>query len=291
VTSLKTSTLNPEILFQDQDLLVINKPAGVVVNDAQSVVGERVQSWMRARLEQSAGDIAEDKSSWADLVPADFDDSYGTPELTFSQRAGMVHRLDKNTSGILVLAKNPGSLVNLLAQFRLRQVQKKYTCLVHGKVDPEEGVLDFPIGRARKDRKKFAVVIGGRPAQTSYQLEEYFEKLDRNKLIEANPAVATDPNEFFRQASRIYQGFSLVTCAPHTGRTHQIRVHLAHIQHPLVGDVNYVGKKRAKLDPVWCPRHFLHASQIELTHPRSGEPLQIKAELAEDLQAVLAVVL
>lgn len=276
--------LELEILFEDRDIVCVQKPAGVVVNDATTVKGDTVQSWMRRRFRAENLALEDD---WRSLVPSDFSDEFGTPAEIFEKRVGMVHRLDKDTSGVLILAKNPGSLVSLLAQFRLRHVSKKYLCLVHGVVKEKEGVLDFPLGRARSDRKKFAVVPDGRSASTSFVVEERFQGLDKPQLQAEIRAVAQDPVSFFKQADRIYQGFSLVQCLPHTGRTHQIRVHLAHIQHPLVGDTTYVGRKRAQLDPVWCPRHFLHAESLTFVHPRTGREQTVVAPLSTELEKVL----
>lgn len=270
-----------DILFEDQDLVVLNKPAGVVVNDAASVSGLTIQQWMREYL-LHAPEVPE--AEWLPQVPADFDPQYGSPTDIFVDRLGMVHRLDKNTSGVLVLAKHPGSLVNLLAQFRLRQVQKEYLCLVHGLVESGSGVIDAPLGRSNRDRKKFAVVEDGRSAVTEYQVEEIYMALNPAKLEQA--VGARTAQEIATKSERIYQGFSLVRCFPKTGRTHQIRVHMAHIQHPLVGDTTYVGKKRQKLDPLWCSRHFLHASKLTLHHPRTGELLTVTAPLTPDLIAV-----
>jgi 23S rRNA pseudouridine1911/1915/1917 synthase len=272
-----------KILFEDNDLLVINKPAGVVVNDASSVRGVTIQQWMQEYL-LACNEVPE--AEWQSMVPTDFDDQYGTPTTIFLERLGMVHRLDKNTSGALVLAKHPGSLVNLLAQFRDRQVQKEYTCLVHGYVSPTHGVIDAPIGRSSKDRKKFAVVPDGRTAQTEYQVNQVFTHLDPVKLADK---IGERAPELLQRSQSLYQGFSLVRCFPKTGRTHQIRVHFAHVNHPLVGDTTYVGKKRQKVDPVWCERHFLHASSITVQHPRTKQPLTVTAPLTEDLAAVQAV--
>lgn len=270
-----------DILFEDQDLVMINKPAGVVVNDATSVSGLTIQQWMREYL-LSVPEMPE--SEWQPQVPSDFDPQYGSPTDIFVERLGMVHRLDKNTSGVLVLAKHPGSLVNLLAQFRLRQVEKEYVCLVHGLVESGSGVIDAPLGRSNRDRKKFAVVADGRPAITEYMVEEIYSAINAKKLEQA--VGVNLAREIATKSERIYQGFSLVRCFPKTGRTHQIRVHMAHIQHPLVGDTTYVGKKRQKLDPLWCPRHFLHASKLTLHHPRTGEPLTVTAPLTADLVGV-----
>lgn len=265
-----------QLLFEDPDLAVINKPADLVVNQATTVGDTTVQSWWTEYLQR-----IDQATSWEELIPADFDSTYGSPEEIFSQRQGIVHRLDKDTSGALILAKNPGALVNLLAQFKQRTVSKKYTCLVHGKFRVPEGVIQAPVERASFDRQRFVVGVTGRPAETQYRVQAYFPSLTKEALALFSPLQ--------KKRLSVYQGFSLVECTPKTGRTHQIRVHLQHWGHPIVGDAKYVGKKRAKLDAVWLGRQFLHASQLTVTHPRSGESLTIEAPLADDLQAALAL--
>lgn len=266
-----------EILFEDKDLIIINKPAGVVVNNADTINEPTIQEWVADHLEGS------EPTDWHDLVPADFNPEFGAPTAIFEERGGIVHRLDKDTSGVLVLAKNPGSLVNLLAQFKQRTVQKTYLCLAHGKLRFAKGKVSAPLGRASADRKKFAVVAEGRPAETEYRVEEFYPHLDVETIAQEH--------KNFKKHAKIYQGFSLVTCWPKTGRTHQIRVHLKHLGHPIVGDVTYLGHKRAKLDPMWCPRQFLHASELLLIHPRTHEELSVSAPLTDDLKQVLSYVI
>jgi 23S rRNA pseudouridine1911/1915/1917 synthase len=268
--------MNIEIVFEDKDILVLNKPAGIVVNQAATVSQPTVQDWVVSHI----ADV--DEVEWRELVPDDFDAQYGTPEEIFEQRQGMVHRLDKDTSGVLVWAKNPGSLVNLLAQFKQRTVSKRYTCLVHGKFRVPEGTISAPLERASHDRQQFAISSSGRPAETQYQVQQTFKELKKEVL----------PSIFDKEKMKkvnLYQGFSLVHCWPKTGRTHQIRVHLKHWKHPIVGDSKYVGKRRAGMDHFWMKRQFLHAGELELTHPRSGETLLFEAPLSEDLQAALAL--
>lgn len=270
------------ILYQDQDLMVINKPAGVVVNEAKTVKEETIQKWFWEKHELTEAQISETKKDWQKLVPEDFTDEYGTPEEIFALRQGIVHRLDKETSGALILAKNPGSLANLLSQFKKRIPSKKYLCLAHGKFGVPEDIISFPLGRASENRLKFSVKIEGREAVTHYKVLDFFGGLDLEKLkLSGKAALALKKNK------NSYQGFSLVECWPKTGRTHQIRVHLRHIKHPLAGDKLYLGRKRKKLDPFWCGRHFLHASQITFTHPATGKELRIEAELSQDLKDVL----
>jgi len=295
-------TSTPKILFEDQDLMVINKPAGLVVNQADSVKVATLQDWLQTLVPQWQSTWV--ASQWQTLVPADFPIEFGSPESVFSDRVGIGHRLDKDTSGCLVIAKNPGALVQLLKQFRERLVKKTYTCLVHGGFGVKKGEINAPLTRSASDRRQFAVSIDGRPAVTAYQVEREF--LGLKGLVEAgklgwshlDPEYQAFQAQFahlpllaqkqLRQHKETYdQGFSLVSCWPKTGRTHQIRVHLTHLHHPLVGDQVYVGRKRAQLDALWCPRQFLHASRLELTHPRTHQPLVCEAPLPPELQQVL----
>lgn len=287
--------MTPHILYQDRDLMVINKPPGVVVNEADTQPHQTIQAWFQTFLateyQQSLTTIDWDSAvpGWQTCIPDDFDDSFGTPSQVFVERGGIVHRLDKDTSGLLLLAKHPGSLVHLLKQFKERSVHKTYLCLVHGKFGIEKDIISFPLGRASRDRTVFAVRPDGREAVTEYEVQAFYERLPAT-VWEAPGAAASGVaiKELLRRA-KIYQGFSLVRCFPHTGRTHQIRVHMAHLQHPLVGDTTYLGRKREALDPLWCPRHFLHAEAITFTHPATQAEQHFTAPLTADLEQVLAL--
>ncbi|HYD34596.1 MAG TPA: RluA family pseudouridine synthase [Vitreimonas sp.] len=282
-----THVLKPTILFEDNDLLLINKPPGLVLNRAQTVTEPTVQDWMEEYLGGAAGieQIIANSQAWLAVIPAQFDAQFGTPETIFRERLGIVHRLDKDTSGVLLLAKNPGSLVHLLRQFKDRQVSKTYLCLTHGKFKLEKGVVSAPLGRASHNRLQFAVQPEGRAAITEYEVQVFYPHLNLEKILE----LPTAKGQNIRKKSQIYQGFSLVKCWPKTGRTHQIRVHMAHLQHPLVGDSTYAGKKRQGLDATWCPRQFLHAEQLEFTHPRTQEQVSFTAPLTADLERALSL--
>lgn len=274
------------IIFEDDDIVVINKPPGVVVNRATSNAAPSIQDWMEEKQRDQAF-----VSDWATLVPTDFSTEYGTPENIFQDRLGMVHRLDKETSGVLVLAKHPGALVHLLAEFRNRRTTKVYQCLVHGKLRTPAGTIDAPLARDPHQRQRFAVVASGRSAQTRYVVQQTFSGFNQPALAEwfdRQSSLSMSLREFSKQTA-IYQGFSVLTCEPKTGRTHQIRVHLKHWQHPLVGDVTYLGKKRAKLDSLWCPRQFLHAAELTLIHPRTHQLQTFQAPLSDDLEQVLGL--
>lgn len=284
---------NPDILWEDEDLLVINKPAGMVVNNAKSASGLTVQQWMTARQgEDYMNKIlsGESQSDWMSLLPDDFSDEYGSAAEIFRQRGFIVHRLDKDTSGVLILAKNPGSMINLMSQFQKRQIQKHYQCLVHGRMVTPTDTIKLPIMRSVTQKHRFSVDPGGRVAETQYQVikeynfhpDQFIQRLkELHNLVNAN---------FEKQLASYQAGFSLINCAPKTGRTHQIRVHFAFLDHPLVGDRRYAGKRRQSLDAMWCPRHFLHANNIHFSHPRTGEKMSVQAPLPKDLKTTLSVI-
>lgn len=232
---------NPEIIFEDEWLLVVMKPAGLVVNRADSVAEETLQDWIENNIRitkyEARSTTEEDK--------------------IFQQRSGIAHRLDKETSGVMVIGKTPESLANLMAQFKARETKKEYLALVHGRVEPKENIINLPLGRSLFNRHKFRVDLWGKSALTGYRVEQYFPD------------------------------YSLVRLFPKTGRTHQIRVHMAHIGYPLVGDEVYCGRKRADKDRLWCTRHFLHAAKLELTHPQTHQIVQFEAPLPHDLQEAL----
>jgi 23S rRNA pseudouridine1911/1915/1917 synthase len=284
------------ILFEDDDLCVIHKPAGVVTNTSESHRGSTtVQAWFEEHLQPSISSIGPN-TEWQPMLELFYQHhtdereiaaTFGSAERIFAQRKGMVHRLDKETSGVLVLAKHPFALVHLLRQFRLRTVQKQYLCLVHGKLLPETGEVSAPLGRSLVDRKKFAVVGEGRAAVTAYQRVAWYPHFSLEHLDLVWSEVKPRAPRNFRRRLSSYQGFSLVQCSPKTGRTHQIRVHMAHLQHPIVGDGVYAGKKRQVLDQVWCPRQFLHAEQLTLVHPSTQESVTFRAPLPNDLDLVL----
>lgn len=227
--------LNISIIYQDNDLVVINKPAGVSVHRGISEKGETIADWLVEKFPEikNIGD---------------------EPEL----RSGIVHRLDKETSGVLVMARNQKSFEFLKNKFQSREVVKKYLALAEGELKKYKGVISLPIGKSGSDfRKKsaFASAKGGlREAITEYKTIEKFS------------------------------GYALVEIYPKTGRTHQIRVHFKAIGNPIVCDSLYGGKRMTC--PFGLTRHFLHASFLEFVAP-SGIRLKIEADLPEDLEKVL----
>ncbi len=216
--------MDPKILFEDEYLVVLDKPSGMDV--------EALQAWIKEKLNFPISN-------------------------SFELRNGLVHRLDKPTSGVILVAKIKESFEALQKQFADRIVRKTYIALAHGKIKDEKGSIIEKVGRLPWKRTKFGVFEGGRDAQTDYEVVKYVGN------------------------------FTLLNLFPKTGRTHQIRVHLKHIGHPVVADNLYAGRKVNRQDRKWCPRLFLHASQIEFMHPVTREKIIVKSELPEDLKTSL----
>jgi 23S rRNA pseudouridine1911/1915/1917 synthase len=236
--------LEPKIIFEDEDIVVIDKPAGMVVNRAETVkMGSTLQDWIEKRFK---------------IYDLRFKSEIGD----FQNRSGIVHRLDKDTSGVMVIAKNPEAYFNLQKQFKDRLVAKKYLALVHGRVEPPEGNIRLPLARNPKDRQKFSVRLGGREALTFYK---------RIKLFK----------------SPMNEAVSLLEVFPKTGRTHQIRVHLSHIGYPIVADPIYLGRKRLISDKEWCWRLFLHAKFLSFNHPKTGKRLEFFVDLPRGLRKLV----
>ncbi len=223
------------VVHEDDDVLVVDKPAGLVVHPgAGHVMGTMVQGLL-ARYPELAG-----------LPPA------GAGE---ADRPGIVHRLDVGTSGLLIVARTPSAYHALVAQLSAREVQRHYRALVLGTVEANAGEVDAPIGRSDRDPTQMAVANSGREARTRYEVRERYRE----------PVPTTE-----------------LTCKLETGRTHQIRVHLAAIGHPVVGDGRYGGARPA----LPMARPFLHAERLEFIHPRSGEVLTFISALPADLEDV-----
>src|SRR5262245_6216954 len=221
-----------KIVFEDRDLMMINKPIGLVVHPG---AGNPDHTLMNALLAHA-------------------------PSLRKVPRAGIVHRLDKDTSGLMVVAKTLAAQTKLAAQLAERSVKRTYLALVYGE-PAGQGVIDAPLGRDSRARTRMAVTNrGGKEARTQYRVLERFEREGRVR-------------------------FSLVECRLETGRTHQIRVHLQHIRHPLVGDQLY---SRGARGGISFPRQALHAAELEFLHPRTGKPKKWKAQLPADMKKLLA---
>jgi 23S rRNA pseudouridine1911/1915/1917 synthase len=227
------SKLTPEdiplkILYEDHDLIVIDKPAGLTVHPAPGHPEHTLANALLSHLP-----MVPDSGDW--------------------QRPGIVHRLDKDTSGLIIVAKTSQAHHNLTEQFKARTVKKVYLTLVRGKLTPEQGTIDAPVGRDRSHREKMAVTDAshGREARTRYKVIRYLGN------------------------------YSYLEAMPETGRTHQIRVHLAAIGYPVIGDRVY-GVKSPLLD-----RQFLHAHRIKFRLPSSGTEVEFNSELPPDLTGVM----
>jgi 23S rRNA pseudouridine1911/1915/1917 synthase len=250
-----------KIIFEDNDILIVDKPSGVIVNTADTTKGEwTVQDWLEKRWQT-------ENSQW----------QLADKETDFYKRAGIVHRIDKETSGILIVAKNLASFENLQAQFKERKVEKVYIALAHGRVEPTDGEISVPVGRLPWNRTRFGVLAGGKEATTHYKVISYFKSPVKDK-----------------------EELTFLELYPKTGRTHQIRVHLKYINHPIFGDELYAGRKTARDDRKVLQRFFLHAKKISFFHPASNAALaesdsasrkrvEFESPLPEELQNVLEV--
>ena len=225
-SSLDQEDIPLNIIFEDKDLIVLNKPSGIVVHPG---AGNPTHTLANALL-------------------------FHTRELSSinPDRPGIVHRLDKETSGLMVIAKNNLAHLELAKQFKKHSIERRYMALVAGQVAFDEGVIDVPLKRHVLDRKKISVSFSeeAKPAQTRYRV------LKR------------------------YPEFTAVELFPQTGRTHQLRVHLSYLGHPILGDMTY-GKKKN------FPRLALHAKDLGFTHPASGEFMRFESPLPDEMKAVM----
>lgn len=244
----------PTVIFEDKDILVVNKPAGLIVNRSDTTSHEEtLQDFVEKYLHLPHNPYMTKPEG----------DEYPTTEQVFHERSGIVHRLDKETSGIILIAKNPESFAELQRQFKERLVHKTYLALAHGKIAPEEGEINVPVGRLEYNRMRFGVVAGGRESLTHYKVLHVYTN------------------------SKTKEPLSLVELYPKTGRTHQIRVHLKYLQRPIFGDELYAGRKTARQDRKVVERVFLHAAAITFFHPRTKKEMHFEAPLPEELQVVL----
>ena len=231
IPPLLVSDIEPEciplnIVFENSDMVVVDKPAGMTTHPAPGSPSHTLVNAVLSHLPR-------------------------LPENDSPARPGIVHRLDKNTSGLIIVAKTPSAMANLAAQFKSRMVKKTYLALICGKMKVSEGVIDAPIGRDKFNRKRMTIDSLGRNARTAYTVLAQFEK------------------------------YSFVEVRPETGRTHQIRVHFASIKHPVVGDEVYGSKSDL------IGRHFLHASRLNIVMPSTKDKVEFYAPLPNDLQEVL----
>ncbi|MDD8016901.1 MAG: RluA family pseudouridine synthase [Bacteroidota bacterium] len=248
---VKAEEIPLSIVHEDDYLLVVNKPAGMVTHPAyKNYSGTLVNALMHHSKKLSQLHKEEDREF--DIV-----------------RPGIVHRLDKDTSGLLVVAKDETTHQKLAKQFAAKTSEREYNAIVWGRFKQKSGVIDAPLGRSKSDRKKVAVTADGKHAVTEYEVIEQFDYL------------------------------ALVRLHLRTGRTHQIRVHLAHIHHPVFGDETYggreivvgglEGKKKAEVKNLldMMPRQALHAKKLGFVHPAKKEMMRFESELPDDMLAVL----
>jgi 23S rRNA pseudouridine1911/1915/1917 synthase len=244
LTAAASASFAPEaipidIVYEDETLVVVNKPAGLVVHPAAGLHSGTLANALAYHFQQ-------------------------LPNSGAGVRPGIVHRLDRDTSGLLVVAKTEAALESLSDQFRDRTVFKSYKALVHGRLPADSGKIDQPLARDRSNRTRMAVVRGGRNALTLYRVRRAFDR------------------------------FTLLDVELKTGRTHQIRVHLAWLKHPVVSDDVYGGGRdntikdprlRARLRAL--NRHFLHAEKLGFKHPQTGEFVKFEAPLPPELEDLL----
>jgi 23S rRNA pseudouridine1911/1915/1917 synthase len=240
-----------DILHEDDDLAIINKPAGMMVH--------------------AGAGATDDHRNRGTLVNALLHHFAALSSVSGDLRPGIVHRLDKQTSGLIVVAKNDDSHRKLAAQFARREVHKKYVALVHGWLKKDSGTIAESISRDRVRRIRMTTrQSGGREAVSHYKVVRRIESL--------------------------FGKFTLLEVKIDTGRTHQIRVHLASLGHPVVGDTLYGAPREIRParqqqqvgKTISLPRNFLHAAQLELKHPRSGTPISVSSPLPQELQFLLA---
>ena len=237
-TSFTPEAIPIEIIYEDDTLVVVNKPAGLVVHPAAGIHSGTLANALAHHFQQlpNAGGV----------------------------RPGIVHRLDRDTSGLLVVAKTEAALENLSDQFRARTVYKSYLALVHGRVTPDSGRIDQPLARDPANRTRMAVVRGGRSALSLYRVKRPFNR------------------------------FTLLDVELKTGRTHQIRIHLAWLKHPVIGDDTYGGGRdntiqspKLKSHIRNLGRHFLHAEKLAFTHPATDERVEFHSPLPRELSDLL----
>lgn len=226
--NLEAEAIPVPIVYQDSDLAVVNKPQGMVVHPSLGHPDHTLVNALLYQLDNLSG-------------------------INGELRPGIVHRIDKDTSGLLVIAKNDLAHQSLSKQLKDKTVDRHYLALVHGHVPHPKGTIDAPIGRDSKDRKKYAVTENGKEAITHFDLIRYFG-----------------------------QDYSLIQCQLETGRTHQIRVHLAYIGFPLAGDPLYGPKKTLE-----GPGQYLHAKTLGFDHPRTGQRLSFTSDLPQVFQQTL----
>ncbi|REJ13778.1 MAG: RluA family pseudouridine synthase [Caldibacillus debilis] len=227
ILDVRPEPMDLDIYYEDRDVIVVNKPRGMVVHPSPGHLNGTLVNGLLAHCRDLSG-------------------------INGVLRPGIVHRIDKDTSGLLMAAKNDFSHEHLARQLENKTVLRKYKAIVHGVIPHDYGTIDAPIGRDPKDRQSMAVVDSGKPAVTHFRVIERFDK------------------------------YTLVECELETGRTHQIRVHMKYIGHPVAGDPKYGPKRTLPIDG-----QALHAGVLGFAHPRTGEFLTFEAPLPEDFERLL----
>ena len=252
--------MNIHIVYEDNELLIIDKPAGITVNRAETTKHETtIQDWAEDKIDikKYATEVHEK------IQQTHSEEKIWDPKIEFYKRGGVVHRLDKETSGVLILAKNPLAFENIQKQFKEREVKKVYLALAHGKINPQTGEINVPVGRLPWNRNRFGILPGGRESKTLYKIITYYQNPKDKEIL------------------------SLVELYPQSGRTHQIRVHLKYIGHPIFSDFLYAGRKTARKDRNILPRVFLHAAKISFTHPVTDKIISFESPLPNNLADLL----
>lgn len=228
--------MEPKIIFEDEALFVVEKPAGWITNSSSTTTDQPVlQKWLEENFKYP---ISNDQL----------------------MRSGIVHRLDKETSGLLLIAKTKEAFESLQDQFKTRKIEKTYIALLHGRLD-KDGRIEALVGRLPWRRDRFGIIPNGRESVSEYKVIKFYPGNNG--------------------------GHTLVEFFPKTGRTHQIRIHAKHIGHAIVADEFYAGRKTARNDRKWCPRLFLHAASIKFTHPITEKIMEFKSDLPEELNKVI----
>lgn len=286
--------MKPKIIFENLEILVLDKPVGMIVNRSDTTKGDTtLQDWVEEYLKIPKPIHSASSGQIPNKSQIQNDNYEEQSKLNFVSRSGIVHRLDKETSGIILIAKTLDAFINLQSQFKERRVQKTYIALAHGKIDPAEGEINVSVGRLPWNRKRFGVVAEGRESVTKYKVLSVFSfQLSAKGQSVVGPSVLTNrklANWDLKTENRepITEYLSLVELYPKSGRTHQIRVHLQYIKHPIFADPLYAGRKTSRNDRKLFPRVFLHASKISFFHPRTNELLNFESPLPEDLSQFL----
>jgi 23S rRNA pseudouridine1911/1915/1917 synthase len=227
-------TLEPKIIFEDEFLVALDKPSGLVVNRSNTHSGVTLQDFVEEQIDM------EDETEVTD----------------FTARSGILHRLDKDTSGVILMAKDPDTFTNILAQFKNREISKEYKAIVLGTLS--ENIIDIDAGIKRNPRFSFKYAISPEGRESQTHIEKVKEINIENNL------------------------YTAVTVRPKTGRTHQIRVHCAALNHPVACDEIYCTRKEYEKSSVNFARLMLHAMAIELTHPKTGGKLLLKSVLPDE---------